>query len=72
MIEIKKCPFCGSDDASLEQRLNRFGNVMVFVKCAMCGAQGKIVDGRREIPSEHEWETDACYTAVRAWNMRAN
>lgn len=41
----------------------------VFVKCEICGAQGKITNCDDD-PAADEWKNQACETAVSAWNLR--
>lgn len=41
----------------------------VFVKCDICGAQGKIYNSYEE-PAKADWNNPACNDAVTAWNMR--
>lgn len=41
----------------------------VFVKCDICGAQGKIYNSEEE-PEEVNWDNQACRDAIEAWNMR--
>ncbi len=68
-IKIKACPFCGGQ-ATLNQRYSaKQHKYMVFMKCDICGSQGKIYAGAAA-PSENEWNTQECYDAINAWNMR--
>jgi len=41
----------------------------VFVRCDICGAQGKIYKSPAD-PAEAGWNNAACNDAVNAWNMR--
>ena len=71
-MEIKPCPFCGSESVYIRQRHVRIRNYwMVFVQCDFCKAQGRIFESGRKPASESNWENEACENAVRAWNMRA-
>lgn len=48
---------------------SRARSFFVFVRCDICGAQGKTYTSP-EPPQEANWENLACYDAIRAWNMR--
>lgn len=67
-MELKKCPFCGSDAAYLFQKSTRYGFI-VYVQCQICGAQTKVI-GSREDAAEVDWNTDACVSVMRLWNTR--
>lgn len=69
MTPIKNCPHCGGP-ARLHQRYARqMREYMIFVKCDICGAQGKIYNTEQEA-SEIDWTGTACSLAAAAWNMR--
>ena len=66
---LKPCPFCGADDAELTSREAKGCN-LVFVRCGMCHAQGKIatisdndLDDDYEVMKVHD-------KAARFWNAR--
>lgn len=40
-----------------------------FVKCDICGAQGKIYNSEEE-PAAAGWDNQPCRGAIAAWNMR--
>lgn len=66
---MKKCPHCDGA-AALTQNYNyRQRQYFVFVKCLVCGAQGKSYTSETE-PAADEWSNESCYLAVEAWNMR--
>lgn len=66
---IKTCPHCGGN-AYLNQNYSyKARSYFVFVKCDICGAQGKIYNSREE-PAAADWNNTACNDAVSAWNMR--
>lgn len=68
-IKINGCPFCGGS-ASINQRYSPKQDLyLVFMKCDICGAQGKIFTGE-DAPSANEWNTKQCHDAIGAWNMR--
>ena len=66
---LKNCPHCGGM-AHLEQNFTRkTHNYIVYVKCDICGAQGKVYSSE-EAPAETEWQNEACNAAAAAWNLR--
>ena len=67
---LKSCPHCGGA-AYLEQNYSyKARSYFVFVKCSICGAQGKIFNSEQE-PAAAEWQTGlAMNAAAAAWNMR--
>lgn len=68
---LKTCPHCGGD-ADLEQNYSyKARSYFVFVKCSICGAQGKIFNSDEE-PAAAEWRNMACNSAAAAWNMRVS
>lgn len=68
-MKTKTCPHCGGS-ARLNAGYNYKKKIFfVYVKCDICGAQGKIY-GDEEDPEYYDWETPACQSAVSAWNMR--
>lgn len=56
---LKKCPFCGSEQAKVVDKLDILGGVSTkyYVRCSDCGAQTKEVASR--------------YEAIEIWNKRA-
>ena len=69
-MELKYCPHCGGEAELYRNYSRRAGSYFVFVKCSMCGSQGKIYN-TEEDPERTGWEDNtACQSAVRAWNMR--
>ena len=71
-MEVKGCPFCGENEM-IELRSRRcsarYMGWIVFVTCEMCGAQSKVFSCSED-PPESEWQNDACYKAIKAWNRR--
>ena len=66
---IDKCPHCGGT-ASLTQNYSyKIRSYFVFVKCDICGSQGKIYRSDTE-PAADDWDTQTCKDAIAAWNMR--
>ena len=66
---IKPCPHCGGTaylNVNYSYKISRY---FVFVKCEICGAQGK-VSACKESPADEEWNNTACQTAIEGWNMR--
>lgn len=72
-IKLKKCPFCGHEEAYVYQRYstNYGGNWFVFVKCEYCGAQSGAITSKDGEPAEMDWDCIAVKKVVDAWNMRA-
>lgn len=75
-IELKKCPFCGSEASIMWKmgtgRADKFA--FYHVECDLCGASGRsfrIYTGD-ETPrgSEDEWSNDAACKAIVFWNRR--
>lgn len=67
---IKECPHCGGVAFLNSNYSYKIRSYFVFVKCDVCGAQGKIVHSK-ENPAE-DWGSEECDSAVRAWNMRVS
>lgn len=66
---IKNCPHCNGTAWLQSTYSNKIRAYFVSVKCSVCGAQGKpIIDD--DEPSTHDWNDDACNTAIAAWNLR--
>lgn len=68
-LKIRECPHCGGSATLYYNYSGRQRKYMVFVKCEICGAQGKIFVDAND-PDEYGWRTAACDSAVKAWNMR--
>lgn len=67
--EIKRCPHCGGK-ASLNSAYSyKIRNFFVYVKCDICGAQGKSFL-TAENPAAEDWNSGPCRDALNAWNMR--
>lgn len=66
---IKLCPHCGGVSYLSSNYSYKTRSYFVFVKCDICGAQGKIYNSDDE-PAAVEWHNEACNSAVEAWNMR--
>ena len=69
MDRIKDCPHCGGDGILSANYSPKLKLWFVTVKCQFCGATGKYYT-QSESPKKTDWETDACYDAVSAWNKR--
>ena len=70
-MELKNCPFCGSDDVSIKAIRGSKG-WFVFARCAFCGSQGKTFGNKvRYSDCDEFWEDDSIGRATKAWNMRA-
>ena len=67
--KITGCPHCGGR-AYLEQNYYyKARSFIVYVKCSICGAQGKVFHAEEE-PAAADWNTMECNAAIQAWNMR--
>ena len=69
--KIKPCPHCGGVSYLNSNYSYKARTYFVFVKCDICGSQGKIYSSADE-PAAVEWNNEACDSAVEAWNMRVN
>jgi hypothetical protein len=70
-MNIKDCPHCGGTACLNSSYSYKYRCYFVFVKCDICGAQGKIYSTQEE-PAAADWNNSACNDALRAWNMRTN
>ena len=60
MIELKKCPFCGSDGELREYEDKKTGNLWYGVRCRNCNCIGNDID-----PQYGNQQN-----AINAWNRR--
>lgn len=68
-MTLKQCPHCGGTASLISKRNSRAMGYFVFVRCDVCGAQGKACYS--SAPPELEGEgTQACKEALAAWNLR--
>ena len=68
-MNIEKCPHCGGE-AALNANYSPKNRIwFIFVKCSLCGAQGKVFSDNRD-PEPKEWSSEACKNALSAWNLR--
>ena len=65
-MEIKTCTHCGGSSELTYNYSHYARSYFVFVKCSICGSQGKIYNTEEE----PEQNSKACIDAVKAWNMR--
>lgn len=68
-MKVKTCPHCGGSaclNAGYSHKARAF---FVFVKCDICGAQGKTYSSKED-PAADGWDSSACRDAINAWNMR--
>lgn len=68
---IKGCPHCGGTACLNSNYSYKCRSYFVFVKCDICGAQGKVYNSDTE-PAAVEWNNTSCTDAIKAWNMRTN
>lgn len=66
---IKPCPHCGGISYLNQNYSHRVRSYFVYVKCDICGAQGKTYRSTEE-PAATGWNNEPCNAAVTAWNMR--
>lgn len=66
---ILPCPHCGGTACLNSNYSYKKRFYFVYVKCDICGAQGKIYCSDEE-PAAEDWNNTACIDAVNAWNMR--
>lgn len=70
-MKIKPCPHCGGPGAIVANYNYKRRCYFIFVRCDICGAQGKIYTDPED-PAGYEWNMPACQNAVSAWNMRTS
>ena len=58
-MNIKPCPFCGTDDVLTQ------GSMFAYVRCQKCGTCGSMVSPKNEDASESDMRE-----AERLWNDR--
>ena len=66
---LKRCPHCGGTAYINSSYSYRHKTHFVYVKCSICGAQGKTYCSTGD-PEKAGWNNQACTDAVAAWNMR--
>lgn len=66
---LKGCPHCGGPGSIWANYSYKTRSYFVFVKCGLCGAQGKVFTSDND-PEEEGWNNVACNNAVMAWNLR--
>lgn len=69
MENIKACPHCGGSACLTANYSYKIRKFFVFVKCDICGSQGKIYNSAED-PASESWNNQACKDALNAWNMR--
>lgn len=69
--KILPCPHCGGQAYLNSNYSYKTRSYFVFVKCDICGAQGKIFNSE-DAPAAADWDNEACVGAVDAWNMRTD
>ncbi len=67
-MELKDCPHCGGK-ATL-RAIKMMDEWKVFVSCDICGCRTRSISNGDEDPSENEWDTTSCDSAVYIWNYR--
>lgn len=69
MEKLKKCPHCGGAACLNANYSYKCRSYFVFVKCDICGAQGKVYRSETD-PAADNWTNTDCNDAAAAWNMR--
>lgn len=70
-MKLKNCPFCGSDEITLNRNYNHHTRTyFTWVECDMCGAKSKS-KASPDDPADENWDNLACRKASVAWNTRA-
>lgn len=67
---IKPCPHCNGATYLNANYSYKTRSYFIFVKCDVCGATGKTTTSQED-PAAEEWQSEACETAITAWNLRA-
>lgn len=68
MEYMKNCPFCNGEPTLFSTR-GKYG-YFVFIKCDLCGAQGKTF--KMGETREENWQDSVeAQNAIKMWNMRA-
>ena len=68
---LKGCPHCGGTACINANYSYKARSYFVFVKCDICGAQGKIYNSPDD-PAAADWNNQPCRDAAAAWNMRTS
>lgn len=76
--ELKPCPFCGSADVVIQERLLTFGRIELTVRCRMCYATfctpGSLVPYTEKGNFDREkleyWKENSKEWLVSGWNRR--
>lgn len=71
MEQLKGCPHCGGHALLNSNYSYKARSYFVFVRCEICGAQGKIYNSDTD-PAATNWDDPQCRAAAAAWNMRTN
>lgn len=68
-MKINICPHCGGTACLNANYSYKTRSYFTFVKCDICGAQGKAYSSEEE-PAAAGWDNEPCRAAISAWNMR--
>lgn len=67
--QLLPCPHCGGTACLNTKYSWKIKGWIVFAKCDVCGAQGKVYLSPDD-PEEEDWNNRPCRDAAAAWNMR--
>lgn len=71
-MELKVCPFCGQDAATLYRTYSfRTKTYFTWVECDVCGAKSKSTASDDDPANDNAWNNLACRKAAAAWNRRS-
>ena len=68
-MELKNCPFCGSDNISMWWQRGKYGR-FAFIKCGTCEAQTGTKALSKNLSEPEIWEDDAFRNVANRWNRR--
>lgn len=70
-MKVMRCPHCMGTARLYCNYSRKVNGYFVFVKCDICGAQGKTFVSNEDPSSDDvQWNNQTCVNAVKAWNMR--
>ena len=70
--ELKRCPFCGDDNAAAVASTGKYG-IFVYIECGLCGARSRTFKYQGVSPAsidDVDWLNGGVLLAREAWNRR--